>query len=196
MLKVGLTGGIGSGKTLVSSVFKELGISVYNADTEAKRLMETDPDITRLINSFLGPKSYQKGKLNRKFISDVVFSDKVKLETLNSIVHPAVRQDFEKWVLDKANEPYVLKEAAILFESGGAETVDYTIFVKADMNTRIKRVVERDHVSAEQVRRRMNHQMDDQEKEKLADFIINNEIGSMILPQIVDLHNKFFKLNR
>lgn len=196
MLKVGLTGGIGSGKTLISSVFKELGVSVYNADTEAKRLMETDPDITRLIKSLLGSKSYQKGKLNRKFISDEVFSDKVKLESLNSIVHPAVRQDFEKWVLAKTSDPYVIKEAAILFESGGAETVDYTIFVKADMNTRIDRVVERDHVTAEQVRNRMDHQMDDREKEKLADFIINNEIGSMILPQIVDLHKKFLKLNR
>lgn len=195
MFKVGLTGGIGSGKTLVSSVFNELGVSVYNADIEAKRLMETDAGLMRLIKSLLGPKSYQQGKLNRKYISEAVFSEKDKLESLNSIVHPAVRQDFEKWVLGKSGEPYVIKEAAILFESGGAETVDYTIFVKADMNTRINRVVERDHVSDEQVRSRMNHQMNDQEKEKLADFIINNEIGSMILPQIVDLHNKFLKLN-
>lgn len=196
MLKIGLTGGIGSGKTLVSSVFKELGISVYNADTEAKRLMEADSGIIRRIKSLLGPQSYQNGKLNRKFISDVVFFDNVKLESLNAIVHPAVRQDFERWVVEKASEPYVIKEAAILFESGGVETLDYTIFVKADMNTRIGRVVERDHVTAGQVRSRMDHQMDDQEKERLADYIINNEIGSMILPQIVDLHNKFLKLNR
>ncbi len=196
MLKIGLTGGIGSGKTLVSSVFKEFNISVYNADTEAKRLMETDPDIIRLIKSLLGPKSYQRGKLNRKYVSEVVFTDKDKLESLNSIVHPAVRREFEKWALGKVSEPYVIEEAAILFESGGAETMDYTIFVKAGINTRINRVVERDHVSPEQVRRRIKHQMDEREKEKLADFIINNEIGSMILPQIVDLHNKFLKLNR
>jgi dephospho-CoA kinase len=196
MLKIGLTGGIGSGKTLVSSIFRELNVSVYNADTEAKRLMETDQALIRHINSLLGPKSYQRGKLNRKYISEEVFSDKFKLESLNSIVHPAVRHDFEKWLLGRADEPYVIKEAAILFESGGAETVDYTIFVKADVRTRIDRVVERDHVSAEQVLKRMDHQMDDQEKEKLADFLINNEIGSMILPQIVDLHNKFLKLNR
>jgi dephospho-CoA kinase len=196
MLKVGLTGGIGSGKTLVSSVFKQLGVSVYNADTEAKRLMETDPDIAQLIQRLLGRESYKNGKLNRKFISDVVFSDEAILKSLNSIVHPAVHRDFDKWVLDKVSEPYVIKEAAILFEAGGAETVNYTVFVKANMNTRIDRVVERDHVTAEQVRSRMDHQMDDQEKEKLADYIINNEIGSMILPQIVDLHNKFLKLIR
>ncbi len=196
MLKIGLTGGIGSGKTYVTAIFKELGIAVYNADTEAKRIMETDPVVGRLIQRLLGTEAFKDGKLNRKVISEIVFSDKKKLEKLNSIVHPVVRQDFQKWTLDYAEQPYVIKEAAILFESGAAEAMDYTVFIKADIDTRIERVVERDHVPAAMVRKRINNQMDDREKEKLADFVINNETGSMILPQIVDLHNKLVKINR
>ena len=196
MLRIGLTGGIGSGKTTVCNVFRELGVSVYDADNEAKRLMESDAGLIRLITNLLGPNAYHKERLNRKFIGEVVFSDKEKLEALNAIVHPAVQQDFDKWSMDKSNEPYVIEEAAILFESGGAASMDYTIFVKADIKTRIDRVVERDHVSDDQVRARIDSQMDDRKKEELSDFIINNEINSMILPQIVDLHNKFLKLNR
>ena len=195
MLKIGLTGGIGSGKTYISGVFRELGIPVYNADAEAKRIMENDPAVGRLVQSLLGQESYIEGKLNRKYVSQVVFSDKKKLERLSSIVHPAVRQDFNKWALDHSDQPYVIKEAAILFEAGGAEEMDHIIFVKANTETRIARVVERDQVSEKMVRDRIGNQMDDIEKEKLADFIINNEIGSMILPQIVDLHNVFLKTN-
>ena len=196
MLKIGLTGGIGSGKTTVCSVFRELGVSVYDADREAKRLMESDTGVVRQITSLLGPNAYKKGRLNRSFIGEVVFSDKQKLEALNAIVHPAVRQDFDTWTLGKTSEPYIIKEAAILFESGGASAMDYTIFVKADVKTRISRVVERDQVSPDQVQARIDSQMDDKEKEVLSDFIINNEINSMILSQIVDLHNIFLKLNR
>ena len=195
MLKIGLTGGIGSGKTLVGSVFQKLGISIYNADFEAKRVMETDPEIIRLVRSLLGSKAYSNKKLNRSYIGEIVFADEEKLEALNSIVHPAIAQDFNTWAMGRSSEPYVICEAAILFESGIAKMMDYTIFVKAELYTRIDRVVERDHVTADQVRARIDMQMDDTEKEKLADFIINNEINSMILPQIVDLHNKFLKLN-
>ncbi|MEX0981993.1 MAG: dephospho-CoA kinase [Bacteroidales bacterium] len=196
MLKIGLTGGIGSGKTTVCSVFRELGVSVYDADSEARRLMESDAEIVRLITSLLGPNAYRKGRLNRIFTAEAVFSDKQRLAALNAIVHPAVQQDFDKWALGKSSEPYVIREAAILFESGGAAAMDYTIFVKAGINTRISRVVERDQVAADQVQARIDSQMNDKEKEDLSDFIINNEINSMILPQIVDLHNKFLKLNR
>jgi dephospho-CoA kinase len=195
MLKIGLTGGIGSGKTYISGVFRELGIPVYHADAEAKRIMENDPAVRRLIKSLLGPESYINGKLNREYIGQVVFSDKKKLEALNSIVHPAVQQDFNNWSQDHSEQPYIIKEAAILFEAGGAEEMDHTIFVKANIETRIARVVERDQVSELMVMDRIDKQMDDHEKEKLADFVINNEIGSMILPQIVDLHNKFLKIN-
>ncbi len=195
MLKVGLTGGIGSGKTTICNVFRELGVSVYDADSEARRLMESDAGIINLITGLLGPDAYEKGRLNRGFVGEVVFSDKEKLGALNAIVHPAVRLDFDKWALGKSSEPYVIKEAAILFESGGASGMDYTVFVKADINTRINRVVDRDQISADQVQARIDSQMDDKKKEELSDFIINNEINSMILPQIVDLHNKFIKLN-
>lgn len=195
MLRIGLTGGIGSGKTTVCSIFRELGVSVYDADREAKRLMESDAGLIKLIRNLLGSNAYYKGRLNRKFIAEMVFYDTEKLEALNAIVHPAVRNDFNKWSMVKSDEPYVIEEAAILFESGGAASMDYTIFVKADKKTRIRRVVERDHVSDEQVRARMDRQMDDKKKEELSDFIINNEINSMILSQIVDLHNKILKLN-
>lgn len=195
MLKIGLTGGIGSGKTLVSSVFSELGVPVYAADQAARRLMENEQAVMQAVQDLLGEQAYSEGRLNRDFVAGKVFNDGELLDRLNRIVHPAVRKDFDLWTRGHTTHPYVLEEAAILFESGGAAMMDYTIFVKAEEATRITRVMERDQVSEKQVRQRMEQQMDDREKEKLADFVIYNENDSMILPQIVDLHNKFLKLN-
>ncbi len=195
MLRIGLTGGIGSGKTYISGIFRELGTPVYNADSEARRIMDTDPEVRRLVQNLLGSEAYNGEGLNSKYVAHVVFSDKEKLQRLNSIVHPVVRQDFNKWTLEYTNQPYVIMEAAILFESGGDRELDHIVFVKANIETRIGRVIERDNVSGEMVRARVVNQMDDAEKEKRADFVIINEIGSMILPQIVDLHNSFSKVN-
>ncbi|MEX0986323.1 MAG: dephospho-CoA kinase [Bacteroidales bacterium] len=194
MLKIGLTGGIGSGKTYVSEIFQSLGVAVYAADTEAKRLMESDPAIIDALNKHFGQEVYLEGKLNRSYLGEVVFKDQQALELLNSIVHPVVHNDFERWSADFKEDPYVIEEAAILFESGGAEKMDYTLFVKADLKTRIDRVMKRDGVSEEKVMERINNQMDVLKKEKLADFIIYNENDSMILPQIVDLHMNFLKI--
>jgi len=194
MLKIGLTGGIGSGKTLVASVFRELGAPVYQADKEARRLMETDEAVKRGVKDLFGETAYEDGALNREYLAGKVFSDNNLLEALNSIVHPAVRKDFDKWTRQHATIAYVVEEAAILFETGGNAMMDFTVVVKAEASTRIKRVMQRDRVTEAEVRQRMDRQMNDQEKELLADFVIYNEIDSMILPQIVDLHNTFLKL--
>jgi dephospho-CoA kinase len=196
MLKIGLTGGIGSGKTLVGSVFRALGAPVYEADKEARRLMEYDKAVMAGVKSLFGEAAYANGKLNRSHLAEKVFADNELLGQLNSIVHPAVRKDFDMWTRQFATRPYVVKEAAILFETGGDAAMDFTVFVKADMGVRIARVMERDKLTEAEVRQRISRQMDDQQKALLADFIIYNENDRMILPQIVDLHNKFSKLNR
>jgi dephospho-CoA kinase len=196
MLKIGLTGGIGSGKSVVCDVFRTLGVPVYVADNEAKRLMQSDPVIVRSIKDLLGERSFQDGVLNREYIGEYVFKDSEKLAQLNAIVHPAVHDDFERWIRTLEGEPYVIEEAALLFESGGAARMNHTIFVRAALETRVKRVVSRDKVTEERVMDRIRNQMDDEKKEKLADFVIINEIDSMILPQIIDLHHKFLKINR
>lgn len=196
MLKIGLTGGIGSGKTLVGSVFKELGVPVYEADKEARRLMESDPTVIAGVKRLFGEAAYTGGKLNRSYLADKVFGDDDLLTQLNNLVHPAVRKDFDSWTRRHATHAYVMEEAAILFESGGAAAMDFTVFVKAETSLRINRVMARDQVTEAEVRKRMNRQMNDQQKELLSDFVIYNDNDSMILPQIVDLHNKFSKLNR
>jgi len=193
MLKIGLTGGIGSGKTFVSMIFRELNIPVYEADKEARRLMETS---TRLINSIkneFGEESYSNSRLNRSYLADIVFKNADKLQTLNMLVHPVVHADFESWCNQYIDRSYVVEEAAILFETGAAAKMDYIVYVKADLETRIKRVIDRDGLSREEVMHRISRQGNEYDKEKSADFIISNDIDSMILPQIVDLHNRFLK---
>ena len=191
MLKIGLTGGIGSGKTLTSTIFRELGVPVYVADAEARRLMETNQTVMNDVMQLFGPEAYSNGKLNSSNLAEIVFRDPDLLEKLNRIVHPAVRKDFETWSEQHTEKAYVVEEAAILFESGGNAFMDYTIFMKADREQRILRVMNRDNVSREQVEHRIARQMPDVEKEKLSDFIIYNDNDSMILPQIVDLHHRF-----
>lgn len=194
MLKIGLTGGIGSGKSTVGEVFRALGIPVYIADDAARKLMQENDVLITKITGLLGQEAYAGGSLNRSYIAGIVFKDKGKLEALNALVHPFVNEDFITWAEAQDHAPYLMKEAAILFESGAAKQMDFTVFVSASMETRIGRVMNRDGVTSDQVRSRIGNQMDDETKEKLADFVINNEIGSMILPQIVDLHNHFLKL--
>lgn len=195
MLKIGLTGGIGSGKTLVGEVFSALNVPVYIADQEAKRLMETAPELRTSLEKLFGSQAYNGDHLNKRYIGEIVFNDKEMLARLNNIVHPAVHADFERWAEQYRTLPYVIEEAAVLFESDGAERMNKTIFVKASEQIRISRVMERDSVTGEQVQARMRNQWSDEKKEKLADFIIYNENDSMILPQIVDLHEGLLKLN-
>jgi len=189
MLKIGLTGGIGSGKSTVAGIFKLLGIPVYNADVAARQLMNTSPKIKEAIIKNFGPAAYVNNELNRKYIGSVVFNDKEKLELLNSITHPATIEDAEKWMHEQ-NAPYVLKEAALLYESGANKNMDYVIGVYAPLQLRISRVMKRDNVSADEVLKRMNRQMNEESKMKQCDFIITNNDQELVIPQVLELDKK------
>lgn len=191
-LKIGITGGIGSGKTFICKLFEALGIPVYNADEEAKRLMNTDVRIKEKLIAQFGEATYKDGLLDRAFLADMVFSDKDKLELLNSIVHPIVIQEAKDWA-ERQTTRYSLKEAALLFESGSYKELDYTILVTAPMDIRIQRVIERDGATEQQVRERINKQLSDEEKLQLADFVIVNDGITPLLPQVWTLHQKFLK---
>lgn len=170
---VGLTGGIGSGKTFVSSLFQELGVPVYISDIEAKKLMHTQADVMKAIVKLFGKNAYEQGVLNRKFIASQVFVDKDKLEKLNAIVHPAVSHHFKNWYKEQKSD-FVIKESAILFETKGNEYCDAVILVIAPEEVRISRVLERDKTTANEIRNRMNNQKADDEKIPLSDYIISN----------------------
>lgn len=190
-LKIGITGGIGSGKSFVAKIFKTLGVPFYDADKQAKDLMTSSESIrTGLIEAFGSEVYFEDGNLNRKWLSDQVFQDTDKLELLNSIVHPIVIQDAVDWGNAQTGY-YSLKEAALLFESGSYKTLDYTILVVAPEDIRITRVMTRDGVTEEEVKRRISKQMDEEAKMKLADFIIVNDGKEPLIPQIIKLHKQF-----
>ncbi len=186
---IGITGGIGSGKTTVCKIFELLGISVYYADDSAKHLMVHDPQVVSSIQQLLGAEAYlPDGSLNRKWIGSQVFNDRDKLNQLNAIVHPATREDFRRWVEEKqgnTNDAFVLREAAILFEAGAAADTDGVITVYAPKSIRIRRVMERDHVSQEEVLKRMANQWADTEKIRRADLTIYNDGTHMVVPQVL-----------
>lgn len=193
MLKIGLTGGIGSGKTTVAKVLEVLGIPVYYADEAAKELMHTNELLKQQLILHFGNNSYfDDGQLNRKHISSIVFNDKEKLELLNSLVHPVTIADAKEW-FSKQQAPYVVKEAALLFESGTAEGLDYIIGVTAPAALRMKRVMDRDAVTAEEVKRRMANQLEETLKMKLCDFVVYNNEQELLLPQVLALHNELIK---
>ena len=187
MKVVGLTGGIGSGKTTVASYFTELGIPVYIADHEAKALMNESEEVKGGIMALFGGEAYIDGTLNRKYIAGVVFDDPEKLEALNTIVHPKVALHFDRWK-DTKGSPYVIYEAAILFEKGGYKKCDYTILVTADHQTKIERLKKRDNLSVSQIEARMDNQWPDEKKRKLADFIIRNEELSTTQKEVIKIH--------
>ena len=185
---VGLTGGIGSGKTTVAKMFNELGIPVYIADDEAKRLTNSSKVIRRKLIALLGEEAYtQGGLLNRPYVANLVFNDKVLLEGINQIIHPKVAQHFKRWI-KKQKSPYCIKEAAILFESGSYRTCDLTILVTAPVETRIKRVMDRDASSREAIEARMANQWPDSQKAKMADMVIENLDISSTQKQVHRIH--------
>ena len=194
MLKIGLTGGIGSGKSTVAKVFEVLGIPVYYADDAAKRLMNEDEALKQQLIQRFGAETYVDGKLNRQHIAALVFNNKEQLELLNSFVHPATIADAQQWFA-KQTAPYVIKEAALLFESGTAEGLDKIIGVQAPETIRLKRVMDRDGVAAEEVKRRMNNQIEETIKMRLCDFIINNNEQQAVLPQVLQLHEQLLELS-
>ncbi|QED36392.1 dephospho-CoA kinase [Antarcticibacterium arcticum] len=192
MKVVGLTGGIGSGKTTVAGFFKELDVPVYIADEAGKNLMVTSQEVKGSIIDLLGAKAYTGGLPDRKYIASKVFSSPEKLEALNRIIHPAVALDFEQWVTTQTF-PYIIYEAAILFESGGYKKCDAVILVTAPLEKRIERLRERDQSSLEEIEARMHHQWSDEQKRKLANFEIINSDLSFTKEQVQILHEILLK---
>ena len=190
MLRIGLTGGIGSGKSTVAKIFETLGIPVYYADDASKRLMNENEELKKAIQKNFGADTYTDGKLNRKHLSALVFNNPEKLNLLNSIVHPATIKNAADW-MKKQKAPYALKEAALIFESGSQEHLDKVIGVYAPAAIRINRVMQRDNVTREEVISRMNKQIDEKIKMQLCDYVITNDEQELLIPQVMKLHEKF-----
>ena len=187
MIKVGITGGIGSGKTTVCRIFETLNIPVYYADDRAKWLMQHDPDLKKNITNLLGKAAYlPDGKLNRRFIGEQVFNDKNLLTQMNKLVHPAVFLDGEKW-FKKQNNLYAIKEAALFYETGSYAQMDQMIVVTANREERIRRVMERDGLTKEAVEARMNKQLPEEEKIEKADFVIYNDGKELLTPRVLEI---------
>lgn len=190
MTKVGITGGIGSGKSTVCRVFSILGIPVFEADVVAKQLQSTDAGIRSQLIALFGPAVYLPDmSIDRKYLASIVFNDPSLLLQLNAIIHPAVRKVFFEWC-DRQQSPYVLLEAAILYESGFYKMMDKVIVVSTDQDQRIQRVMKRDGTTREQVLQRIGNQWTDEQRNKLADFVIHNNDNELIIPQIVEIDKK------
>ena len=192
ILKVGITGGMGSGKSTVAKVFEVLGIPVYYADDAAKKLMNEDAALKEKLIAVFGKEIYQHGILNRTHLSGLVFNNPDKLAQLNSIVHPATIADAESW-MQQQHSPYAIKEAAILFESGANKYVDKVIGVFAPIQLRISRVMQRDNSTEEAVTARMNKQMEEEKKMKLCDYVIANDEQELVIPQVLKIHELLIK---
>ncbi|WP_156306874.1 dephospho-CoA kinase [Sphingobacterium endophyticum] len=190
-LKIGITGGIGVGKSVVTKIFKVLGVPTYDADKEAKDIMiKNDAVRNALISTFGSEVYFEDGSLNREWLGKRVFSNSEELKKLNAIVHPAVIQDADDWA-DSQTSTYSIKEAALLFESGSYKKLDINILVVSPLELRIQRVMERDRVDREEVLRRISKQMPEEEKEKLADYLIYNDVEHSLIDQVMYLHQKF-----
>ena len=185
---IGITGGIGSGKSTVCNVFKLLKVPIFEADKVAKELLNTHPKIkSGLIHQF-GRKIYtENGTVDRKNLAEVIFNDKIQLKKINDLVHPVVREEFKKWVANHEQYSYVIHEAAILFESGFYKMMDYTILVSAPREKRINWVMERDAMNRQQVEERMKNQMPEVEKQKLASVVLMNDNYNLLIPKIVEI---------
>lgn len=194
-LQIGITGGIGSGKTTVCKIFASMGIPIYYADDRAKELMVNNRDVIAKLKTLFGKNAYlEDGSLNRAHISSIVFNDKTMLNKLNAIVHPAVHEDGIAWQKAQKDVPYTIKEAALLFEAGSYKTLDKVITVFAPKEIRLERVINRDQSNKAAVEARMDKQMDDLKKMHLADFVIFNDGKHPLIPQIHRLHQKLLKL--
>lgn len=194
MLTVGITGGIGSGKSTICRIFEVMEVPVFNADAEARRLQNEDPNIRSSMISLFGNEVYNDDGLNRKLVAELVFNNKLLLDQLNKIIHPATLVAFEKWKQDYSSNHYVIKEAAILFESKSNIGLDKIIVVSAAEELRIERIVKRDNISREQIISRMNNQLAEEERIAKADFVIVNDEKSAIIPQVLAVHEKLLAL--
>lgn len=192
-LKIGLTGGIGSGKSTVAKMFELLDVPVYYADAASKRLYHTDKELMANLKKHFGEDIYTNEQLNRTKLAAIVFNDKDKLSLLNSLVHPPTIRDAEAWAM-RQTTPYVIKEAALLFESGSVAGLDYVVGVYAATHLRLKRVMDRDSISREDVLNRMSRQIDESIKMRLCDFVVHNNEQELVIPQVLALHERFLKL--
>jgi len=189
MLKIGLTGGIGSGKSTVAAIFEVLDIPVYYADNVAKQLMQEYDLLVKSIKQHFGESCYEAGKLNRAYLSYIVFNDKSKLELLNSIVHPPTIAHAENWMKNQTS-PYSIKEAALIFESNSNKNLDYVIGVHSPENLRINRIISRDQIAESEIKARIDAQMNEAEKIAKCDFVINNNEIELLIPQVLSIHQK------
>lgn len=190
MLKIGITGGMGSGKSTVAKVFETLGIPVYYADDAAKRILNENEELKAKIINHFGQDAYNENGLNRSYLASIVFNDREKLDLLNSLTHPLTIADANEW-FEKQKSPYAIKEAALLFESGAAEGIDYIIGVDAPRAIRIRRIMQRDQLTASEIEKRFSKQLQDDIKMKLCDFVIKNDEQQLVIPQVLALDKKF-----
>lgn len=188
MKRIGLTGNIGSGKTTVASCFEILGIAVFNADKQAKLLMNKDVNLKQSLIAEFGKEVFLNNELNRKYLSKLAFNDDLVLKRLNALVHPVVQEAFEKWSIQQSGA-YVIKEAAILFESNTYQSLDAIICISCPEEIRLKRILKRDDLSEKDVRLRMSHQWAEEKKISLSDYVITNDNSFLVMPQILSVHS-------
>ncbi len=189
MIKIGLTGGIGSGKSLIAKLFRMLGIYVYNTDDAAKKMYYTNVDLKQKMINYFGKEIYlSSGKLNKEYLSKQIFCNKTKLELINSWVHPLVKTDFENQIKLNENSPYIVKESAILIESKAYKNMDKIIVVSAPEDLRIERVCKRNNISKKQVMERIKNQLANNQLLKYADFVIENDNNKLLMPQVLNIH--------
>ncbi len=193
MIKIGLTGGIGSGKSTVAKVFAELGAPVYYADAEAKKFLK-DNDVKAMLVKYFGENILSDGEVDKAYLASLIFNDKSALRKVNHLIHPLVRQDFLHWAEAHSQHDYIIFEVAILFENGFELLTDKTIAVTAPLEERLQRTLKRDGAKIEDVKARMNNQWPQEKVATLADFVIDNAESSAILPQIIKIHNIFSRL--
>ena len=193
MLKIGLTGGLGSGKSTIAQIFEVLGIPVYYADLSSKRLMNENDKLKAAVQNAFGEEVFPGGKLDRKKLAAIVFKDETKLALLNSIVHPVTLEDADKWMKEQT-APYVIKEAALIFESGSQQSLDYVIGVRSPLPLRLQRAMQRDNISRDEAMARIHRQINEEIKMRLCDFVIVNDEQQMVIPQVLELHQKFLTL--
>ncbi|MEM7550204.1 MAG: dephospho-CoA kinase [Bacteroidota bacterium] len=197
-LEIGVTGGIGSGKSLVCHIFSSLRIPVYSADDRAKSLMNEDSELRNQIKTAFGEQSYlEGGNLDRAYLAKLVFSDQKKVKQLNALVHPAVRSDYKRWSSTKQKYPYLIREAALMIESGIYKDLDYLIHVKAPEDLRVQRIEKRDpQRSREEIKNIISNQLSDRDRDEKSDFVISNSEKTLLIPQVLELHKVFIKLQR
>ena len=195
VLRVGLTGGIGSGKSTVAQIFEVLGIPVYYADVAAKKIMNEDEGVRSAITNIFGEQAFANNILDRKYISSIVFSDPAKLQQLNALVHPATKKNSDAWMREQTS-PYAIHEAALIFEAKVSDRLDLVIGVSSPIELRIKRAMGRDKVSREEVLKRMEQQLNEEVKMSKCDFVLINDEQQLLIPQVLELHEKLTGLSK